>query len=89
MNFKKLKIEGSLVFNDPVSKQMIRDCAKHKRVELDLKDVVCMDSIGVDLIVKLANELRKKNGNLRIVNIRPELKSVFDMVGIDYIAEVM
>ena len=47
---KKVKVEGELVFMDPIAKKTIKDASHFKDVELDFAGVCSIDSSGVDLI---------------------------------------
>jgi len=81
MNFKKVKLEGSLVFSAPDSKQKIRDAIKGKNVALDFSGVESMDSSGVDVICELRTALRRKGGSLRLYGANPQIRELLEICG--------
>ena len=54
-------------------------------VILDMEGVEAIDSSGLGTILFLAKKCRALGGDLKIVSIRPEVKSVFEIVKFDKI----
>jgi anti-anti-sigma factor len=52
-------------------------------VLLDLRDVTFIDSAGVRLVLEGSRELAAEGGELVIVRGGPEVRRVFDLVGLD------
>ena len=68
----------------------IQDSAgkSHSRVVLDMKGVEAIDSSGLGTILFLAKKCRALGGELKIVSIRPDVKTVFEIVKFDYIFDI-
>jgi anti-anti-sigma factor len=58
------------------------------RVILDMAGVEAIDSSGLGTILFLAKKCRALGGDLKIVSIRPEVKSVFEIVKFDKILQI-
>jgi anti-anti-sigma factor len=57
-------------------------------VILDMEGVETIDSSGLGTILFLAKKCRALGGDLKIVSIRPEVKSVFEIVKFDKIFQI-
>jgi len=60
MKFEKIQIFGDLVFIAPDSKQKIKEAMDKRFVELDFTDVENIDSTGIDLLIRLCDNVVKK-----------------------------
>ena len=58
------------------------------KVILDMKEVEAIDSSGLGTILFLAKKCRALGGDLKIVSILPEVKSVFEIVKFDKIFQI-
>lgn len=59
-----------------------------KKIEIDLLKVGIMDSMGLGLLIALHNSLKDKGGNIRVVNLSPELMELFKNMRLDRHFEV-
>jgi anti-anti-sigma factor len=53
------------------------------RVVLDLRETTFLDSAGIRLIVEAARDLEAQGRELVVVRGGPEVRRVFDLVGLD------
>lgn len=51
-----------------------------KVVVLDMQEVIYMSSVGVRIVFKLQKALKEKKASLTIVNLKPQIKKVFDII---------
>ena len=58
------------------------------KVILDMAGVEAIDSSGLGTVLFLAKKCRALGGDLKIVSIRPEVKSVFEIVKFDKILQI-
>ncbi|MFA5879060.1 MAG: STAS domain-containing protein [Candidatus Margulisiibacteriota bacterium] len=59
-----------------------------KKIVLNFTDVLYMDSTGLGTVVKAANNLAEKEGKLYIIGVKPTIRKIFEVSGInkkDYI----
>ena len=59
-----------------------------KKVIMDLKEVVFMDSAGIGLIIGRYKVIKKYGGILEIQNVSTKLKRIFSMSGIENIINI-
>ena len=58
-----------------------------RTVELDLKGLTFMDSSGIGAILGRYKKLNKRNGTLRVKNLRPSIRRIFEMSGLFAVVE--
>ncbi|MBL7151921.1 MAG: STAS domain-containing protein, partial [Candidatus Omnitrophica bacterium] len=51
-----------------------------KVIVLDMHEVIYMSSVGVRIVFKAQKALKEKNASLTIVNLKPQIKKVFDII---------
>lgn len=51
-----------------------------KVIVLDMQEVIYMSSVGVRIVFKAQKALKEKNASLTIVNLKPQIKKVFDII---------
>ncbi|MDI6606772.1 MAG: STAS domain-containing protein [Candidatus Omnitrophota bacterium] len=51
-----------------------------KVMVLDMEEVNYMSSVGVRIVFKAQKALKEKNAALTIVNLKPQIKKVFDII---------
>jgi len=94
MEYKTYKVEGSLIFMDPIFRQHIKELIKseEKYVELDMNEVENIDSMGIDMIIKLIITLKDRGGVLKITGVKSHIYDIMricnlhlhDMVEIEH-----
>ena len=57
-------------------------------VQLELGEMVFIDSTGLSILADALRRLREKGGDLSLANIRPETLKVFDIVGFTRIFDI-
>lgn len=53
-----------------------------KQVVLDFEDVTFMDSAGIGMIIGRYKTAKMFGGNLEIINVKPNVKKIFEMAGV-------
>jgi anti-anti-sigma factor len=86
---KTLKIEGSLLFMNPLAKQQLREASESEKIILDLSGVEEIDSSGIDLLSKTILSIKRKNGFVRIEGAKPSVRELIEICGIDKYAEIL
>jgi anti-sigma B factor antagonist len=59
-----------------------------KQVVLDMAGVQRLDSTGLGLIVRYANSLRQRGGDLRLTDVTPTILEVFQLTRIDSVLKI-
>jgi anti-sigma B factor antagonist len=60
----------------------------HPRLVFDFSAVRHMDSAGVELLLRCAEEAIKRNGDLKLAAVSPQLTVVLEMTRIDRLFEI-
>jgi len=60
-----------------------------KKIEIDMKNVEMMDSMGLGLLIALHNTLKDQGGMIRVVNLSAELMELFKNMRLDRHFEVI
>ena len=70
--------------------QYFKDLAeKHQDIDLDMRMVQYLDSVGLGLLVSLHKRLQKKNGKLRLIGPSPKVVSLFKLTGLHFVLDVV
>ncbi|HOJ50251.1 MAG TPA: STAS domain-containing protein [Spirochaetota bacterium] len=56
-----------------------------KNIELDLSNVKATNSSGIAKILFFQKKISEKGGSLKIIDMHPELKKLFHLIGLDNI----
>lgn len=66
-------------------RQAIQECLRLGEVQLvaNLHEVSFIDSAGVGMLIHCLQELKAKNGDLRLLNLPDDIHDLFEMVAID------
>ena len=56
-------------------------------LELDCKGLSFMDSSGIGAMLGRSKTMKRKNGKMRIKNLRPNVKKIFEMSGLFSVIE--
>ena len=62
--------------------------AGYGRLVIDLKKVDFLNSAGVEALVQMAQQSRDQGGDLRIANVRGQIKKVINLAGITEVIKV-
>jgi anti-sigma B factor antagonist len=62
--------------------------ANASKIILDLSNVSYANSTSIGAIVAVAQQLRKKKGDLKLCGLSADIKKVFDLVGASKILEI-
>src|SRR5215467_13059344 len=60
----------------------------HPRLVFDFSEVRYMDSAGIELLLRCAEEAIKRNGDVKLAAISPELNVILEMTKIDRLFEI-
>ena len=78
-----------MIFLDYGVRDQIRQAMQETYVELDFKNIEYIDSMGVDLIIRLCKEVVERNrGHVKALNMSPTIKDILDICGILSFMEV-
>jgi anti-sigma B factor antagonist len=58
------------------------------QVVLDLSEVAFMDSTGLGAMLSCLRSMKAKGGTLRVCNLTPEVRRLFDMVMMDRVFDI-
>lgn len=75
------------VFTAPKLREELLPLAegRNKLLTISLKDVSYMDSTGLGVFIGLFKELRKNDGELKLIDLSERLKRLFEITGISSI----
>lgn len=62
--------------------------ANSSKIILDLSNVSYANSTSIGAVVAVAQQLRKKKGDLKLCGLTDEIRKVFDLVGASKILEI-
>ena len=62
--------------------------ARHYKLVLNLQNVDYINSTGIGAIVAVAQQVRRRKGDLKIYGMKPDIRKVFDLVGASKILEM-
>jgi len=86
-----VNISGQLdAFTTPDVKaefKKLTDARRYKLV-LNLQGVDYVNSTGIGAIVAVAQQVRRRKGDLKIYGMKPDIRKVFDLVGASKILEI-
>jgi len=80
-----LDAECALAFLGEVAPLFEND---HPRLVFDFSGVRHIDSAGVELLLRCAEEAIKRNGDLKLASVSPELAVILEMTRIDRLFEI-
>jgi anti-sigma B factor antagonist len=60
----------------------------NKLIIVNLKEVTYLDSTGLGVFVGLFKELKKNNGELKLIDLSNRLKRLFEITGLSHIMNV-
>jgi anti-anti-sigma factor len=86
-----INISGQLdAFTTPDVKaefKTLTDSRNYKLI-LNLEQVDYVNSTGIGAIVAVAQQVRRRKGDLKIYGMKPDIRKVFDLVGASKILEI-
>lgn len=62
--------------------------ARHYKLVLNLQEVDYVNSTAIGAIVAVAQQVRRRKGDLRIFGMKADIRKVFDLVGASKILEI-
>jgi anti-sigma B factor antagonist len=75
----RLAIEGAPLLQEHLRKLL---AAGVQRVVLDFGGVAFVSSMGIGMLIACIGEYRDVGGGIALVNLRPEVESVLEMIGL-------
>ena len=77
-----LDIEATEVIEDTITPDISNETSS---VELDFENIEFVDSSGIGLLITLVSSLKDQNRNPTIVNLKEDVKLVFELLQLDEI----
>ena len=62
--------------------------ARHYKLVLNFQKVDYVNSTGIGAIVAVAQQVRRRKGDLRLCGMKEDIRKVFDLVGASKILEI-
>ena len=62
--------------------------SRHYKLILNFEDVDYVNSTGIGAIVAVAQQVRRRKGDLKLYGMKPDIRKVFDLVGASKILEI-
>ncbi len=62
--------------------------SRHYKLVLNLKQVDYVNSTGIGAIVAVAQQVRRRKGDLKLFGMKADIRKVFDLVGASKILEI-
>jgi len=56
---------------------------QYKHIIIDFKNVEMIDSMGISTLVSSKNKLKRYGGELSLINVLPEIASMFSLMNLD------
>ena len=81
-----LRVEGQLfVGNRQELKQMVLDEVERgeRRFVIDFSETGYIDSSGLGVLVSLSKKIREQGGELRLINLNDDLRTLFELTKLD------
>jgi anti-sigma B factor antagonist len=86
-----IEMYGEIVMaNSPSIREQIQEIINRGKgqVLIDLKDVNFMDSSGLSVLVSALKTIRLKNGNLALLKLSPEVKTLIELTRLHQIFDI-
>ena len=61
---------------------------RHYKLALNLKQVDYVNSTGIGAVVAVAQQVRRRKGDLKLFGMKADIRKVFDLVGASKILEI-
>lgn len=84
-----VKLAGEIdAFTAPKLREELLPFAQGKTIIVNLKDVTYLDSTGLGVFVGLFKELKKTDGELRLIELSERLKRLFEITGLSHVMNI-
>ena len=77
-----ISLRGEIdLYNAPEIRELVEKLITEKQVHIviDMEEVTYIDSSGIGALISSLNNLKKKNGSLKITNITGSVRKVFEL----------
>lgn len=84
-------VDGQLIVgNRQELKQQVLDALERgeRKFRVDFSGTGYIDSSGLGVLVSLSKRIRELNGELRLVNLNEELRSLFELTKLDTLFQI-
>jgi len=81
-----LELKGELdIFSSPTFKEKLYGIIENSQndIILDLSEISYIDSTGLGVFVGALKKAKQKNLNIKLRNLKPNVKKVFSITGLD------
>jgi anti-anti-sigma factor len=79
------RLKDSIVLKSYVNALLEKDCT---RIALNLSEVTYLDSGALNVLIYSHNMLKKRNGNLVLIEPNEYVKDVLEVVGLDKLVKI-
>lgn len=88
---KTIKLKENIEVKTIISlrKEINKALKKSNSIEFDLSDIDFIDSSGINLLLNLANKLKRKEGELSFSNVKKPVMELFELTDLDKIARIL
>lgn len=62
--------------------------SRHYKLILNFEQVDYVNSTGIGAVVAVAQQVRRRKGDLKLYGMKPDIRKVFDLVGASKILEI-
>jgi len=88
MGYRTIKLEKDFFLRHKYGQLLKRLTKEDKYIELDMINIHFMSSMGIDMAVNLYWILFKREGKLKIINVRRNVLNVFLLTNIQNIINI-
>lgn len=81
----RLETNDVFKFKEDMENHLARGC---NRVILNLGELQFMNSMGLGVVVSLLKNIRKGGGDLKLVELTPNIKTLFEITRLDGIIDI-
>ncbi len=78
------------IYNAPELKQKLNELIQQKQgnIIIDCKDLNYMDSTGLGVLISVLKQVKKYDGEIKIINLKPYIRKIFTITGLDKIFSI-
>ena len=90
-NVLVVDVEGQLIVANRLElKQLVLDELERgeRAIAIDFRETGYIDSSGLGVLVSLSKRLREQGGELRLANLNPDLRALFELTKLDTIFRI-
>lgn len=85
-NYWVVKPDGEVdIYTSPKMKEVLIDSLKEKDADIliDCNNLEYVDSTGLGVLISVLKRVRESGNNIIITNLKPNIRKLFDITGLD------